>query len=60
MMRQAARVDTVVTASTDERTPQPVGIELNSLRQSLQDLKTRDDDGTDEDWETMYDSCDDV
>jgi hypothetical protein len=65
--RQAATVDTIpkldckaVRVSNDKSTPQPKDIELDSLKQSLQDLKTRDDDGSDEDWETMYDSNDDV
>jgi hypothetical protein len=60
---QAASVDTVpkdVTASKDKRTSEPKGIELDSLKQSLQDLKTRGDDGSDEDWETMYDSNNDA
>ena len=49
-----------VRVSKDKSTPLPKGIELDDLKQSLQDLRTRDDDGSDEDWETMYDSNDDV
>lgn len=65
--RQAASIDTVpklddidIRASKDKSTSLPKCIELDSLKQSLQDLKGLDDDGSDEDWETMYDSDDDV
>jgi hypothetical protein len=64
---QAESLDTLlklnskdVTASKDKSTSEPKGIDLDSLKQSLQDMKTLDGDGSDEDWETMYDSNDDA